>query len=61
MSRVADGVSWVKPAWLYGEVSGRVRAFRQGLRECLRIYLVVAVLLFAAAVLEAATLTLINR
>lgn len=55
------GISWVKPAWLYGEVSGRIEAFRQSMRECLRIYLIVAVFLFVAAVSETVTLMLINR
>ena len=55
------GVSWVKPTWLHGEVSGRMKALRQCLKECLCMYLIVAVLLLVAATLEAVTLMLVNR
>jgi len=61
VSRVADGASWVKPTWLYGEVSGRTEALRQGLKECSCIYCLIIVFLFAAAALETVTLLLINK
>jgi len=53
------GASWIKPEWLFcdGKFS-RVEAFKRALRECLVIYVFVALFLLFAAVLEAATLTI---
>lgn len=51
------GVSWLKPKWTYaGEELSRVEALKKGLAEGLRLYMVVALLLFIAAVVETATL-----
>jgi len=55
------GVSWVKPDLSYrGEGLSRVEAFKRALRECLRLYVLVAVLLFVGAVLETVTILLIS-
>jgi len=53
------GVSWLKPDRIYrGEALGRVEAFKKALKEGLKIYVFVIVLLFVAAVVETATLIL---
>jgi uncharacterized membrane protein SpoIIM required for sporulation len=56
------GVSWVRPKILYreGNLSG-VEAFKKALRECLRLYFFVAVLLFVAAIVETATIILMGQ
>jgi len=47
------GVSWLKLKWVYaGEELSRVEAFKKGFVECLRLYVVVALFLFVAAVVE---------
>ncbi len=50
------GVSWIKPEWVYGAENCRVKAFKRALKECLAVYLYVAIFLFFSAVVEAATL-----
>jgi hypothetical protein len=55
------GVSWVKPRWIWaGEDLSRGNAFKKALKECLRLYVFVAVLLFAAAVVETVTVLFIQ-
>lgn len=54
------GLSWIKPKWVYGnEAHNRVEAGKRALRECLTIYFYVAIFLFLAAIVEAATLMII--
>jgi len=51
------GVSWVKPTWLFrDEGLSRVDALKRALKEGLKGYVFVAVLLFLAAVVETATI-----
>ena len=53
------GFSWIKPKRPHGEETlSRGEAFRKGLKECLGLYVLVAALLFVAAVVETATLVL---
>lgn len=53
------GFSWLKPDTIYrGEALGRVGAFKKALKECLKVYVFVIVLLLVAAVVETATLIL---
>jgi hypothetical protein len=52
------GASWAMPEWAYkGLKTSRFDALKTGLKECLTIYVAVAVVLFVAAVVE--TLTII--
>jgi len=54
------GLSWIKPKWVYGgEPLRRAEAFKKALREFLAIYVFVAIILFFAAVVEAATLLMV--
>lgn len=54
---VTLGLSWLKPDWMFkGEGLCRVEALRKALRECVRIYTVVAMVLLAAAIVETATI-----
>ena len=49
------GVSWLKPSWMFPADTAilfREDAFKKVLRESLRVYVFVAVLLFLAAVVE---------
>jgi hypothetical protein len=51
------GLSWLKPTWAYkGENLSRGEAFKKAVRECLGLYVLVAVLLFVAAIVETATI-----
>lgn len=51
------GASWAKPTWVYSEENlMRREAFERGLRECLALYVLVTILLFVAATVEALTL-----
>lgn len=50
------GLSWLKPEWAYkGEGLSRLEAVKMALRDCIRIYILVAVFLFVSAVVEAVT------
>jgi len=54
------GLSWLKPKWAYkGEGLSRSEAVRRALKDCMYTYVLVAILLFVAAVVEAATIFLI--
>lgn len=54
------GLSWLRPEWAYeGEELSRLESVKKALRDCVRVYVLVAVLLFVAAVVEALTFTLI--
>ncbi len=53
------GVSWLKPQWAYaGESFSRSQALRKAWTDCLYVYILVVLLLLAAAVVE--TLTLVR-
>jgi len=57
---VVVGASWVRPSLMYREGNlSRMEALRMGFWECLKLYVFVCVFLFAAAVVETATLLLI--
>lgn len=54
------GLSWLKPEWVYrGEALSRSEAVEKALKDCVRIYVFVAVFLVAAAVVETITLILV--
>jgi len=55
------GASWIKPDWVFkdGELS-RIDAFKRALKEGLRGYVFVAVLLLVAAVVETATIMFLS-
>jgi len=51
------GLSWIKPNWVYGgEGLSRFGALKKALRECGRSYVIVAIVLFVAAVVEIITI-----
>jgi hypothetical protein len=51
------GLSWLKPKWAHGEEGlFRLESFKKVLKDCICIYVLVATLLFAAAVVETVTL-----
>ncbi|MEM2118127.1 MAG: stage II sporulation protein M [Candidatus Bathyarchaeia archaeon] len=53
------GVSWFKLKWVCAdEELSRVEAFKKGFAKCLRLYVVVGLLLFVAAIVE--TVMLLN-
>ena len=55
---VVLGLSWLKTDWLYGnEDLSRWEAFKMACRECIRLYVFVALFLFMAAIVEAVTIT----
>lgn len=56
---VTLGWSWFRPKRLYNSESlSRVEALKRAFKECARVYVLVAILLFAAAIVETATITL---
>lgn len=51
------GLSWLKPDWAYGDEGlSRIESLKRALRECGRIYLLVAVVLLVAAIVETVTI-----
>ena len=54
------GMSWVKPVWTNRAQSSRLEALRTMLKEFMRIYLTLAILLFAAAIAETVVIRLIT-
>jgi hypothetical protein len=53
------GLSWVRPRMLYGDQAlARSAGLRRGLRECLRLYLFVVVLLLVAVAVETIALVM---
>ena len=51
------GLSWLKPEWVFkGEGLSRWESFKKALVECLRVYVLVVVILFVAAVVETFTI-----
>jgi len=54
---VVLGLSWLKPSLVYGsEPTSRFEALKRAVREAARLYVVVALLLFLAALIEVATI-----
>lgn len=54
------GLSWLKPSWAYRrEDLSRLEAFKRALKDCARIYVLVAAVLLVAAVVETLMLVLI--
>jgi hypothetical protein len=57
---IIAGVSWIKPRWIYpNEDVSRIESFKRASKECLRLYILVAVFLFLAAVVEMVTISMI--
>lgn len=55
------GVSWFKPKWAYrGEGLSRRESVKMALKDCLHIYVLVAIFLFVAAVVESLTIILLH-
>ena len=55
------GISWLRPKWLYREeILTRGNAFRRAMKECLKMYVFVAVFLLIAALIEASILTFLS-
>lgn len=53
------GLSWLKPDWAFkSKELSRLEAFKMAWRECAYMYVLVAILLFSAAVVETVTITL---
>jgi hypothetical protein len=56
------GAAWLKPKWIYGQENlTRREGLGRALKECLTLYLSVAIVLFIAAATETATLTMITH
>lgn len=54
------GASWIKPNWICPEeVISRSESFKKASKECLVLYILVAVFLFLAAVMETITINMI--
>jgi hypothetical protein len=57
LAGVVLGMSWLKPRWAYQEDEfSRPEALKEALKECARVYVLVMLLLFVAAVVETVTL-----
>ena len=55
------GLSWLKPSWAYrSENLSRLEAFKKALKDSARIYILVAAVLFVAAIVETLALVLIG-
>lgn len=51
------GLSWLKPNWMYGcEDLTRSEALKKALKECMGMYVLVAIVLLAAAIVETITI-----
>ena len=56
------GLSWLKPVLAYKDENlSRSDAFKKALKDCIRIYVLVSVLLFAAAVVEIVTIVQLGK
>ena len=54
---VSLGLSWLRPGWVYGgEGLSRLDSLKRALKDCGRIYFLVALFLLAAAIVETATI-----
>jgi hypothetical protein len=57
LAGVGLGLSWLYPKWLYkGEELSRSESVKRALEDCARIYVLVVIVLFVAAVVEIATI-----
>jgi len=57
LAGVILGLSWLKPGWAYGQESlSRLKSFEKAWKDCVRIYVLVTVFLFVAAVVEGVTI-----
>jgi hypothetical protein len=57
LAGVILGLSWLKPGWAYGgEGFSRLEAFKMAWKDCMRLYVLVMLLLFLGAVVEAVTI-----
>jgi len=56
VSGVVLGLSWIKPEWAYEKGLSRSEALKRALGECGRLYIVVAIVLLVAAIVETATI-----
>ncbi len=52
------GLSWLRPSWIGQEGTARWESLRRAVKECAYLYVLVALLLLAAAVVETLTLFL---
>lgn len=52
------GLSWLQPNWIGMEKTSRQKGLRQGVKECAYLYVLVVILLLAAAAVETFTLSL---
>jgi len=60
LAGVVLGLSWLRPRLVYpGEELSRSEAVRRAFRECMCIYILVALILFVAAVVEIVTLVVV--
>ena len=51
------GLSWLKPSWVYGDRAvSKGQALRLAVKECASLYVLVAMMLIVAAVIEALTM-----
>jgi len=50
------GLSWLKPSWISDGVVSRRDTLKQAVKECTHLYVLVAALLLAAAVVETSTI-----
>jgi hypothetical protein len=59
LAGVILGLSWLKPDWVFrGEKSSRREAVKKAFGECVRLYVLVAILLLVSAVVETVTIVL---
>lgn len=59
LSGAIVGFSWIKPTFVYpDEALSRINAFKKSIKELLRLYVFVALLLLLAAVVETVTIIL---
>ena len=57
LAGVILGLSWLRPDWAYGgEGSSRLEAFKMAWKDCMRLCVLVMLLLFLGAVVEAVTI-----
>jgi len=62
LAGVVLGISWLKPNWVFREADedlSRSEAVKRTLKECARIYVLAALILLIAAVVETATVVFI--
>jgi uncharacterized membrane protein SpoIIM required for sporulation len=61
MAGVNLGLSWLRPHWVYsGERLSRLDAIRRASKDCVYVYVLVAIFLFLAAVIETTIIFLVT-